>query len=59
MAEIRAPARCEHSLVSGADAAAGMARAVLVFTESAEPLYLFVEPHFRTQNRFALLLEML
>jgi phosphatidylethanolamine/phosphatidyl-N-methylethanolamine N-methyltransferase len=34
-------------------------RAVLVFTESAEPLYLFVLPHFRTQNRFTLLLEML
>jgi len=28
-------------------------------TESAEPRYLFVLPHFRTQNRCALLLEML
>jgi len=31
----------------------------LGFTESPEPLYLFVFTHFQTQNRFALLLEML
>jgi len=35
------------------------ARVVPGFTESPEPLYLFVFPHFRTQNRFTLLLEML
>jgi len=28
-------------------------------TESSEPLYLFVFTHYPTQNRFALLLEML
>jgi hypothetical protein len=35
------------------------ARAVLVFTESVEPLYFFILPAFPTQNRFTLLLEML
>ncbi|AAN30287.1 predicted protein [Brucella abortus bv. 4 str. 292] len=34
-------------------------RAVSVLTESPEPLYLFVFSHYPTQNRFALLLEML
>ncbi|ADZ88062.1 conserved hypothetical protein [Brucella melitensis M5-90] len=36
-----------------------MYRAVPVLTESSEPLYLFVLSHYPTQNRFALLLEML
>jgi len=30
-----------------------------VFHGIAEPLYVFVFTHFRTQNRYALLLEML
>jgi hypothetical protein len=38
----------------GADAGA-----VPVQTESPEPLYLSDPAHFRTQNRFTLLLEML
>ncbi|OYR13810.1 hypothetical protein CEV33_0608 [Brucella grignonensis] len=34
-------------------------RAFPVFLESLEMLYLFVFSHYPTQNRFALLLEML
>ncbi|MER8725479.1 hypothetical protein, partial [Mesorhizobium sp. M1027] len=31
----------------------------IVFTENAEPLYLFVLTQFRTENRFTLFLELL
>jgi hypothetical protein len=34
-------------------------RAAPIQAESPEPLYLFVLAHFRAQNRFTLLLEML
>ncbi|OOL17235.1 hypothetical protein BRY73_11300 [Ochrobactrum sp. P6BS-III] len=38
---------------------ADRARAVPILTESSEPLYPFAFTHYPTQNRFALLLEML
>nr|WP_079994567.1 hypothetical protein [Brucella abortus] len=46
-------------LLSSGSIAVRLYRAVPVLTESSEPLYLFVLSHYPTQNRFALLLEML